>query len=82
MIADELRRQADQFVDIVELELMITRDPAESAVRETRERAAFPPARYKASGAEDEEGEFQGQVTSDGRWGGKALGLTAANLST
>jgi len=37
MIADELRRQADQFVDIVELQPKISRDPSERAARETRE---------------------------------------------
>jgi hypothetical protein len=38
MIADELRRQADVFVDIVELQPKIGRDPAERAAREPRER--------------------------------------------
>jgi uncharacterized LabA/DUF88 family protein len=37
MIADELRRQADQFVDIVELQPKISRDPSERTARETRE---------------------------------------------
>jgi hypothetical protein len=37
MVADELRRQADQFVDIVELQPKIGRDPAERAPREPRE---------------------------------------------
>src|SRR5262245_34128202 len=37
MIADELRRQADQFVDIVELQPKISRDPAARAAREARE---------------------------------------------
>jgi len=37
MIADELRRQADRFVDIVELQPKIGRDPSERAARETRE---------------------------------------------
>src|SRR6266540_7096015 len=37
MVADELRRQADQFVDIVELQPKIGRDPAERAAREARE---------------------------------------------
>ena len=34
MIADELRRQADQFLDLVELQDKIGRDPAERAARE------------------------------------------------
>src|SRR5262249_6850161 len=38
MIANELRRQADVFVDIVELQPKIERDPAERAAREPRER--------------------------------------------
>jgi hypothetical protein len=38
MVADELRRQADVFVDIVELQSKIGRDPAERAARESRER--------------------------------------------
>jgi uncharacterized LabA/DUF88 family protein len=37
MVADELRRQADQFIDIIELQNKIGRDPAERPVREPRE---------------------------------------------
>jgi uncharacterized LabA/DUF88 family protein len=37
MVADELRRQADIFTDIVELQPKIGRDPAERAAREQRE---------------------------------------------
>ena len=37
MVADELRRQADQFVDILELQNKIGRDPGERPSRETRE---------------------------------------------
>ena len=37
MVADELRRQADQFVDILELQSKIGRDPAERPAREPRE---------------------------------------------
>jgi hypothetical protein len=36
MVADELRRQADVFVDIIELQSKIGRDPAERAAREAR----------------------------------------------
>ena len=36
MVADELRRQADIFVDIVTLQGKIGRDPAERAAREAR----------------------------------------------
>ena len=34
MVADELRRQADQFVDLVDLRAEIGRDPAERPQRE------------------------------------------------
>src|SRR5947207_1745567 len=37
MVADELRRQADVFLDIVELQPKIGRDPAERAARQARE---------------------------------------------
>jgi uncharacterized LabA/DUF88 family protein len=37
MVADELRRQADVFLDIVELQAKIGRDPAERVAREVRE---------------------------------------------
>ncbi|HEX2217052.1 MAG TPA: NYN domain-containing protein, partial [Xanthobacteraceae bacterium] len=37
MVADELRRQADVFLDIVELQSKIGRDPAERPPREPRE---------------------------------------------
>jgi uncharacterized LabA/DUF88 family protein len=40
MVADELRRQADQFIDIAELEKDICRDPAARVPRETREARA------------------------------------------
>lgn len=46
MIADELRRQADQFVDLADLESVIGRDPAQRAQREPREprgRQSFRP---------------------------------------
>jgi len=37
MVADELRRQADQFVDIIELQNKIGRDAGERPAREARE---------------------------------------------
>lgn len=37
MVADELRRQADQFIDIADLEKDICRDPAQRIPREARE---------------------------------------------
>ena len=52
MVADELRRQADIFIDIVELQSKIGRDPSERPAREPREprgeraaHAAIPAAR-------------------------------------
>jgi hypothetical protein len=39
MVADELRRQADQFIDLAHLQNEIGRDPAERASREQRRRA-------------------------------------------
>ena len=42
MVADELRRQADQFVDIVELQNKIGRDPSERPLREPRETREAP----------------------------------------
>ena len=38
MVADELRRQADQFIDLVSLKNEIGRDPAERPQREPRRR--------------------------------------------
>ncbi len=43
MVADELRRQADQFIDIADLESLICRDNAARPVREVREPRAFAP---------------------------------------
>jgi len=37
MVADELRRQADQFVDIIELQSKIGRDPTDRPLREPRD---------------------------------------------
>src|SRR6202161_3000746 len=66
MVADELRRQADIFLDIVELQPKIGRDPAERAERGPREprhprpagaaprpHAAVPPASHHATAARD-----------------------------
>ena len=41
MIADELRRQADQFIDLADLEKDICRDPATRVAREGREMRSF-----------------------------------------
>jgi hypothetical protein len=42
MVADELRRQADQFIDIIELQSKIGRDPNERPPREPREMRSEP----------------------------------------
>jgi hypothetical protein len=63
MVADELRRQADQFTDIVELQPKIGRDPAERAAREAREPRQHTPQFLQRStspqrvGADDEDFE-------------------------
>jgi uncharacterized LabA/DUF88 family protein len=49
MVADELRRQADQFVDLADLEDQICRDPASRPVREPREPSARPVGRRPAA---------------------------------
>jgi len=49
MVADELRRQADVFLDIVELQPKIGRDPAERAAREAREPRGPPHAAVPAA---------------------------------
>jgi uncharacterized LabA/DUF88 family protein len=60
MIAHELRRQADQFVDIVELQAKISRDLTERAARETREpRQLLRRATTQQSAAADKE-ELEG----------------------
>jgi len=43
MVADELRRQADEFIDLANLENEIGRDPAERAQREQRRRHETEP---------------------------------------
>jgi uncharacterized LabA/DUF88 family protein len=42
MIADELRRQADEFIDIIQLQSKVGRDPSERPVREPREHRGEP----------------------------------------
>jgi len=39
MVADELRRQADAFLDLAELKLKIGRDPSERPVRDVRQQS-------------------------------------------
>ena len=61
MVADELRRQADQFIDLADLEKLIGRDPSTRPVREPTSRAAYlrvapPPATVLDYPDEDEDG--------------------------
>jgi uncharacterized LabA/DUF88 family protein len=65
MVADELRRQADVFLDIVELQPKIGRDPSERAPREPREprhtpqflqRSASP---QRVGGGNDDDDDFE-----------------------
>ena len=49
MVADELRRQADQFVDIVELQSKIGRDPNERPQREPRDMRGGEPREPRES---------------------------------
>jgi uncharacterized LabA/DUF88 family protein len=60
MIADELRRQADVFLDLVELMPKVGRDPAERAARMQNapnflHRPTQPPAPAMAGGADDDD---------------------------
>jgi uncharacterized LabA/DUF88 family protein len=56
MVADELRRQADEFVDIVQLQSKIGRDPAERAAREARHTPQFlQRGAPQHAGAEDDD---------------------------
>lgn len=41
MVADELRRQADEFIDIIHLQARIGRDPSERPAREVRHTPQF-----------------------------------------
>ena len=43
MVADELRRQADQFIDLADLEDQICRDPATRPAPGTRPASRRPP---------------------------------------
>lgn len=56
MIADELRRQADVFIDLVDLQARIGRDPAERSSR-MQEPPRFLERRAPAPGPDDEAGD-------------------------
>ncbi len=55
MVADELRRQADQFIDLADLENQVGRDPAQRTTREPRE-----PRGYSARGGSQSGGREAG----------------------
>lgn len=48
MVADDLRRQADHFVDLVDMQAKIGRDPSERAPRDPAQQARFEAARGTA----------------------------------
>jgi len=48
MVADELRRQADQFIDLADLEKLIGRDPSTRPTREPAARAGYSRAAQAA----------------------------------
>jgi uncharacterized LabA/DUF88 family protein len=50
MVADELRRQADQFIDLAELEKDISRDPSARMPRDTRVPYRERPPRERSEG--------------------------------
>jgi uncharacterized LabA/DUF88 family protein len=49
MVADELRRQADQFIDLADLEQLICRDQTSRPARVERVERSFPPRRDAAT---------------------------------
>jgi uncharacterized LabA/DUF88 family protein len=60
MVADELRRQADQFIDLADLENEICRDPAGRSIREPGARGMRQrptPARASLAYPDDEEND-------------------------
>lgn len=59
MISDELRRQADQFIDIADLEMEISRDPSQRVPRETRE-GRMPQHRFARPAAASERNHDDG----------------------
>jgi uncharacterized LabA/DUF88 family protein len=61
MVADELRRQADEFIDIVQLQSKIGRDPSERSPRDVRDPRHTPqflqrdPRQRTSAGVDDDE---------------------------
>ena len=59
MVADELRRQADQFIDLADLETQICRDPSSRPVREAR---PFPPRAASSRESSYQDGDLAEEV--------------------
>lgn len=62
MVADELRRQADQFIDLADLETQICRDPSARVAREPR---AFPSRSPTAAAPAARESSYQDDDLSE-----------------
>ena len=78
MVAQELRRQADQFVDIMELQSKISRDPAERPAREPKEPRERPTRRNSCS-ATPPPSVSKSKTTS---WQGYLLALRLRNIAS
>lgn len=63
MVADELRRQADQFIDLADLETSIGRDPGSRPQRS--EGRTFTPARSGSYSGRDNGGSYQDDDVSE-----------------
>jgi uncharacterized LabA/DUF88 family protein len=65
MIADELRRQADQFIDLADLEPIIGRDPSARTIRTPSEHARGPRSKAPAPAADvasDSDGDLPDEL--------------------
>jgi uncharacterized protein (TIGR00288 family) len=59
MVADELRRQADVFIDLSELQSKIGRDPAERGERMNRDGRGTPQFLHRGVAARGDDDEFE-----------------------
>lgn len=59
MVADELRRQADVFIDLCELQSKIGRDPAERAERMSRDNRGTPQFLQRGVASRGDDDEFE-----------------------
>jgi uncharacterized LabA/DUF88 family protein len=67
MVADELRRQADQFIDLADLEEQVCRDPATRPVREPRDASVRPSRRQTPPTPAPATLDYPGEEDDDGR---------------